>query len=74
MSNNTKGSRFHQLPFVLPSTRGFEPPAPRLGGVCSVRLSYVDIYEMGFLPYSTYKISAKMRLYSVVLTSKFKKP
>ena len=24
----------------LASQRGFEPPAPRLGGVCSIQLSY----------------------------------
>ena len=29
----------------LASTRGFEPPTPRLGGVCSIQLSYVDIYK-----------------------------
>ncbi len=27
----------------LASTRGFEPPTPRLGGECSILLSYVDI-------------------------------
>ena len=26
--------------FELASQRGFEPPAPRLGGVCSIQLSY----------------------------------
>ena len=26
------------------STRGFEPPTPRLGGECSILLSYVDVY------------------------------
>ena len=35
------------------STRGFEPPTPRLGGECSILLSYVDgylfIYEKPYI-------------------------
>lgn len=27
----------------MASPRGFEPPAPRLGGACSIQLSYEDI-------------------------------
>ena len=30
---------------LLASMRGFEPPTPRLGGVCSIQLSYMDIYQ-----------------------------
>lgn len=26
--------------------RGFEPPTPRLGGVCSIQLSYMDICKI----------------------------
>ena len=29
--------------FFETSTRGFEPPTPRLGGECSILLSYVDM-------------------------------
>ena len=32
-----------RLFFIQTSTRGFEPPTPRLGGVCSILLSYVDL-------------------------------
>ena len=30
----------------LASIRGFEPPTPRLGGVCSIQLSYWDIFKI----------------------------
>ncbi len=30
--------------FPMASLRGFEPPTPRLGGVCSILLSYRDLY------------------------------
>ena len=30
----------------LASTRGFEPPTPRLGGVCSIQLSYMDVSDI----------------------------
>ena len=29
----------------MASLRGFEPPTPRLGGVCSILLSYRDLSE-----------------------------
>ena len=29
----------------LASQKGFEPPTPRLGGVCSIQLSYWDLYK-----------------------------
>ena len=31
------------LQHCLAPTRGFEPPTPRLGGECSILLSYVDM-------------------------------
>lgn len=31
---------------LLASMRGFEPPTPRLGGVCSIQLSYMDICKI----------------------------
>ena len=31
-------------PFMAPA-RGFEPPTPRLGGVCSIQLSYAGIFR-----------------------------
>ena len=30
----------------LASMRGFEPPTPRLGGVCSIQLSYMDVSDI----------------------------
>ena len=30
----------------LASQRGFEPPTPRLGGVCSIQLSYMDVSDI----------------------------
>ena len=30
----------------LASIRGFEPPTPRLGGVCSIQLSYMDVSDI----------------------------
>ena len=29
--------------YALASIRGFEPPTPRLGGECSIQLSYMDV-------------------------------
>ena len=29
--------------YELASIRGFEPPTPRLGGECSIQLSYMDV-------------------------------
>lgn len=41
---NSKASNIKTLELNnLASTRGVEPPAPRLGGVCSILLSYVDL-------------------------------
>ena len=31
---------------ALAPTRGFEPPTPRLGGECSIRLSYVGTTQL----------------------------
>ena len=31
---------------LLASMRGFEPPTPRLGGVCSIQLSYMDVSDI----------------------------
>ena len=33
----------------MASLRGFEPPTPRLGGVCSILLSYVDPLDCRYL-------------------------
>ena len=30
---------------ILAPTRGFEPPTPRLGGECSILLSYVGMFH-----------------------------
>ena len=40
---NRKGWFF--LGFLV-GTRGFEPPTPRLGGVCSIQLSYMDVSDI----------------------------
>ena len=31
---------------IAASIRGFEPPTPRLGGVCSIQLSYMDVSDI----------------------------
>ena len=35
--------------FPLAPTRGFEPPTPRLGGVCSIQLSYMGILTLAIV-------------------------
>ena len=43
MPENIGKPGLFQVPAPLTSTRGFEPPTPRLGGECSILLSYVDM-------------------------------
>ena len=39
VANDTKSAT------TLAPTRGFEPPTPRLGGECSILLSYVGVFS-----------------------------
>ena len=54
----------------LTSARGFEPPTPRLGGECSIQLSYVDNYNMecsehSLLPFFSFTHSLYTQIHSL---------
>ena len=59
-----KNGRAYARPFsYYASTRGFEPPTPRLGGVCSILLSYVDIYNKRYCNVFSFPIQVKIELF-----------
>ena len=47
----------HFIILTMASTRGFEPPTYRLGGDCSIQLSYVDNKE-NYSPFNLFLSSS----------------